>query len=256
MKPLVLALASSLVAEPALAHHVMGGEMPVTFLQGLLSGLGHPIIGLDHLAAVVAVGCLAAGQRRGVLLVLGYVVAMMIGAAAHIGEATVTGAEYFVAASVIALGLLLVRPGALRLDVVTALFACAGLVHGYALGESIAGAEATPLYAYFIGLAVVQSAIALGALALTQLVAARSAAAHAVAPRRRHRRRGRGGRAGTAIRHRRVSAGICSGDPPRNGGQDGRPQGPPLPANTGRFANGRFANDAEVKPVAAGGARW
>ena len=43
-------------AEPALAHHVMGGRMPATFGQGFLSGLGHPVIGLDHLAAVVAVG--------------------------------------------------------------------------------------------------------------------------------------------------------------------------------------------------------
>src|SRR5258708_39001607 len=43
-----------LLADPALAHHVMGGRLPVTFADGLLSGLGHPIIGLDHFAAVVA----------------------------------------------------------------------------------------------------------------------------------------------------------------------------------------------------------
>jgi urease accessory protein len=63
----------------------------------------------------------------------------------------------------------------LRPDLAAALFACAGLLHGYALGETIAGAEAAPLYAYFIGLALVQSAIALGALATTQWLAARSA---------------------------------------------------------------------------------
>lgn len=45
---------------PAFAHHAMDGKMPVTFLQGLLSGLGHPIIGFDHLAAVVGVGVLGA----------------------------------------------------------------------------------------------------------------------------------------------------------------------------------------------------
>src|SRR5262245_6809064 len=43
---------------PAFAHHMMGGRTPATFGEGILSGLGHPIIGLDHLAAVVAVGCL------------------------------------------------------------------------------------------------------------------------------------------------------------------------------------------------------
>jgi urease accessory protein len=143
----------------------MDGNTPVTFSQGLLSGLGHPIIGLGHLAAVVAVGCLAASQPGGALLAIGYVVAMMIGAAAHIGEATVAGAEIFVALSVVALGAVLVRTRPVRMDIAIALFACAGLLHGYALGESIAGAEAAPRYGYFIGLALVQSAMALAVMA-------------------------------------------------------------------------------------------
>ena len=45
-----------------------------------------------------------------------------------------------------------------------ALLAAAGLVHGYALAESIVGAEPAPLYAYFVGLVIVQSAVALGAM--------------------------------------------------------------------------------------------
>jgi urease accessory protein len=109
MKTLAVVIALLCIGEPALAHHVMGGQTPAGFLQGLLSGLGHPLIGLDHLAAVIAVGCLAAAHPRGALLAVGYVVAMMIGAAAHIGEATVAGAEIFTALSVIALGLLLLR---------------------------------------------------------------------------------------------------------------------------------------------------
>jgi urease accessory protein len=170
---LVLVFAMAFLAAPALAHHVMGGQTPVTFADGLLSGLGHPIIGLDHLAAVIAVGCLAATQSRGQWLGLGYVLAMMVGAAAHIGEATVQGSEIFVAVSVIALGLLLLRSRPLRMDVAIALFGFSGLVHGYALGESIAGAERAPLLAYFIGLALIQSAIVLAAL-----FGARTLAAH------------------------------------------------------------------------------
>jgi urease accessory protein len=152
-------------SEPALAHHVIGGAMPTTFWQGLLSGLGHPVIGVDHLAAVIAVGCLAATQPRGGLLAVGYVAAMIIGAAAHIGEAGVPGAEIFVAVSVLALGLVLFFKRALRADIAFALFAFAGLVNGYVLGETIAGAEAAPIYAYFIGLALIQSAVALGVMA-------------------------------------------------------------------------------------------
>src|SRR6188768_418935 len=96
--------AAILISQPAAAHHVMGGKMPATFWQGALSGLGHPIIGLDHLAAVVAIGCLAAMHNAGALLVIGYVAAMMAGAAAHVQEASVPAAEFLVALSVIALG--------------------------------------------------------------------------------------------------------------------------------------------------------
>ena len=180
MLGLALVFTLLLAAEPAFAHHVMGGKMPVTFMDGLLSGLGHPIIGLDHLAAILAVGCLAATDRRGEWLIAGYVIAMMIGVAAHIGEATVNGAEFFVAASVIVLGVVLFRKQPPRLDIAIALFAFAGLVHGYALGESIAGAERTPLYAYFIGLAAIQAAIALAAMYGTRMLVARTSGHAAV----------------------------------------------------------------------------
>ena len=43
-------------APAAFAHHLMGGEVPTTAWQGLLSGLGHPIIGIDHFAFIVGVG--------------------------------------------------------------------------------------------------------------------------------------------------------------------------------------------------------
>jgi urease accessory protein len=171
----ILLFGLALAAEPALAHHVMDGETPVTFGQGLLSGIGHPIIGLDHLAAVIAVGCLAATQGRGGWLALGYVLTMVVGASAHVGEATVQGSEYLVALSVIALGLVLFRKRALRTDIAIALFAFAGLAHGYALGESIAGAEPTPLLAYFIGLALIQSAMVLAALYGVRMLNARAA---------------------------------------------------------------------------------
>lgn len=159
-----------LAAEPALAHHVMGGRMPATFGEGFLSGLGHPVIGLDHFAAVVAVGCLAAAHRAGAVLALGFVAAMMLGVAAHLGGTTVPGAELLVALTVMGLGVAVVRTPPLPAAAAVALFIAAGLVHGYALGESIYGAERAPLAAYLVGLAIIQSAIALAAMSLAQRV--------------------------------------------------------------------------------------
>ena len=160
-----------LSAGNASAHHIMGGRTPATFGEGMLSGLGHPIIGLDHFAAVVAVGCIAAMHSAGAALVIAFIVSMMAGVALHLNGATVPAAEILVALSVIALGVLML--GRRQMSAISALllFALVGLVHGYALGESIYGAEQTPLYAYLLGLAVIQSAIALVAMVVARSVA-------------------------------------------------------------------------------------
>jgi urease accessory protein len=162
---------SAFGAAPAFAHHVMGGRTPATFGEGILSGLGHPVIGLDHLAAVIAVGCLAAAHRSAWALAVVFVLAMMGGVALHLQGATVPGAEILVALTVLALGALLVLRRDMSAGVAVVLFAMVGVIHGYALGESIYGAERTPLYAYLIGLAVIQSVIALAAVYVTRSLA-------------------------------------------------------------------------------------
>ncbi|MEM6866945.1 MAG: HupE/UreJ family protein [Cyanobacteria bacterium P01_C01_bin.121] len=53
------------VAPPALAYHPFGGNVPGTIWTSLLSGIGHPVIGLDHLAFVIAVSLMAAVLRQG-----------------------------------------------------------------------------------------------------------------------------------------------------------------------------------------------
>jgi urease accessory protein len=172
VKPIAVALliVAVFAAEPAFAHHLMGGRMPATFMEGLLSGLGHPVIGIDHFAAVVAVGCLAAAHRAGAALAIAFVLAMMAGVAVHLNAVTVPAAELLVAISVIVLGAILLRWPQIPLSAALALFVLVGLTHGYALGESIYGAEPTPLYAYLLGLAVIQSAVALGAMTIARAV--------------------------------------------------------------------------------------
>jgi urease accessory protein len=54
------------------------------------------------------------------------------------------------------------------------LFAAAGLFHGYALGESIVGAESSPLGAYLAGLLAIQTLIAIAAYLATLAVQRRS----------------------------------------------------------------------------------
>jgi urease accessory protein len=154
----------ALLIDPAFAHHVTGGRVPVTFADGLLSGLAHPIIGIDHFAAVVAVACLASAHRAGPWLVVSFVLAMIAGVSIHVRGTTLPAAEIIVALSVIVLGAVLLRDRTLHTGAALALFVAVGLTHGYALGESIYGSQSSPLAAYFIGLVAIQSAVALSVI--------------------------------------------------------------------------------------------
>jgi len=49
MAGFIVALTALLAVDPAFALHAMAGATPTSFSEGLLSGLGHPVIGLDHL---------------------------------------------------------------------------------------------------------------------------------------------------------------------------------------------------------------
>src|SRR5260370_24244663 len=106
----------------ALAHHVMGGKVPVTFMQGFLSGLGHPIIGLDHFAAVVGVGILAALLGRGVRPVLAFSAAMIFGVALHLASANIPAAELLVRVSTLVICGLVALPLSLRVLAAGVLF--------------------------------------------------------------------------------------------------------------------------------------
>lgn len=145
----------------ASAHHPTGGMMPTNLVNGFLSGVGHPVLGVDHLAFVVGIGMLAAIGGFGLLLPALFVIAMAAGLGLHVLGATIPFAEYLLAASVLLIGLSVARSrtgNATWLE--GGLFACAGLLHGYAFAETVIGAEPTPISAYVFGLALMQMTIA------------------------------------------------------------------------------------------------
>jgi urease accessory protein len=165
---------------PASAHHVMGGKMPSTFGEGFLSGLGHPVIGPDHLAFLVAIGIAVGVGGLNLALPLVFVAASALGVGLHVSGMALPGAELIVAASVVAAGFLIARGRSVPLAAWAALFSLAGLAHGYAYGESIFGAEPAPLLAYLLGLVVIQGALTTGIAAIARKG---SAGVSAMAPR-------------------------------------------------------------------------
>ena len=156
----------------AFAHHPMGGRTPETFLQGLLSGFGHPIIGIDHFAFIVAMGVAVGVAGLSLAIPVLFIAASALGVALHVSGVGLPIVELVVATSVLAIGAAIAWGRPVPTSVWGVLFAIAGLFHGYAFGESIFGAESAPLAAYLLGLAIVQAALATG----VALIARRSGA--------------------------------------------------------------------------------
>ena len=158
---LALAMLAAAGHSAAEAHHPMGGATPTTLMHGLLSGLGHPIIGIDHLAFIVAMGVAVGVAGLSLAMPVLFVAASAMGVALHVNGMTLPAAELSIAASVLLIGAAVAWGGAVPAASWAALFAIAGLFHGYAFGEAVVGAERTPLAAYLVGLVVMQTALAI-----------------------------------------------------------------------------------------------
>lgn len=174
-----LILASPLlIVQSAWAHHPSGGQMPDTFFAGFLSGLGHPVVGLDHLTFVAASGLAAIGLQWGIIVPMTFLGTALLGTGFHLMAMEMPMLELAIASSVILFGLMLagrhgeksLLPGFDNTGLVAALGAIAGIFHGYAYGEAIIGAEMSPLAAYLVGFTLIQGGIALTAYWLGQLL--------------------------------------------------------------------------------------
>jgi urease accessory protein len=146
---------------PALAHHPTGGKLPVSFGQGFVSGLGHPIIGIDHLTFVIAIGLLAAlSSNLGMMIPTAFVIATAVGTGIHLQSINLPAPELIISASVLLIGIFLAQKNQVNWSLLAVISAIAGIFHGYAYGESIVGAETSALGAYLLGFCLIQLGIA------------------------------------------------------------------------------------------------
>ncbi|MBU6272254.1 MAG: HupE/UreJ family protein [Betaproteobacteria bacterium] len=164
----LLALGLALGASPALAHHPMGGQTPATLLDGLLSGLGHPLIEPEHLlfllGSAAAVACLPIARAQGLRLLGLFLLTGLMGTVAGTAGVALPLQDAALAVSLLlpafALGLsgaaTPAAPGGPRWAAAAGL---AGLVHGLIYGEAVIGAEPTPVLAYLAGLTLLQSGL-------------------------------------------------------------------------------------------------
>jgi urease accessory protein len=163
-KPLIL-LACASAATLASAHTGVEGHSQTSFLSGFV----HPLLGLDHLGAMLAVGLWSAltARRGGRELLWGplaFANMLLIGAVLGLRGVAFPAVEPMIATSLLVLGLLVVSrrrlPGVAAAALVGLFALFHGLSHGYELAnnvnafQTLAGMVSATLLLHAIGLAL------------------------------------------------------------------------------------------------------
>ncbi|MCT0199249.1 HupE/UreJ family protein [Synechococcus sp. CS-1325] len=155
----LLLLGVPLLAAPASAHHLMElFQIEASPLGGFLSGLGHPLLGPDHLLFLLCLGLVGLQQPGRWLIGL---LAVGLGASGvGLLLPTLPGAELLVALSLVALGLVVIGrwPRWVLLPAIA--------LHGYVLSDAVIGWEAGAIGFYLLGLLISQATLLLAAVAL------------------------------------------------------------------------------------------
>ena len=166
----------------ALAHHPLSGEKMTSLWHGLLSGIGHPIIGLDHLAFIIGVALVARMMVKKWQAPLAFIGATLAGALV-LNQITIPFMELMIAASVLLVGIgLVAAKGKNNSTMVATVIGLAGLLHGAAYGGAIIGVEPTPIIGYLVSFAVTQFVIMLVAAKVMDYFIAKSKASYDLMP--------------------------------------------------------------------------
>ena len=167
-KRMGLVLMTAAFAGPALAHTGVGA------VHGFGAGLLHPLFGLDHVLAMVAVGLWAGltGGRARYAYPLAFVAMMILAGLWGMSGAQLPGVEIGIAVSVVVLGLAIALRAAPPLAAGAAACAIFAIFHGHAHGaEPPDGASGL---SYAIGFVLATAALHGAGLGLAGLLAARA----------------------------------------------------------------------------------
>src|SRR5262245_36297778 len=133
----------ALVSPPLAAAHVAPGEA-----AGFFSGLAHPISGIDHVLAMIAVGLWGAqlGSPALWFLPVAFPFLMVLGGMLGLMGTPLPGVEMGIAASAILLGLAVMSELRPPLAAAVALVAFFGIFHGHAHGIELPPGRGALLY--------------------------------------------------------------------------------------------------------------
>ena len=141
-RTLIIAVLLALCVQPAFAHPQKGEAV------GFLTGFRHPISGLDHVLAMVAVGLWGAqlGAPAIWLLPVAFPMVMAMGGMLGLMGVALPGIEYGIAASAILLGAAVMFEARPPLAVAAALVSVFAIFHGHAHGTELPTGQDALLY--------------------------------------------------------------------------------------------------------------
>ena len=132
----IFLIASAAVSTGASAHLGTDSGVHHSFLDGLM----HPLTGLDHMAAMLAVGLWSAMTARRVWLApISFAGMLMVGALLGLGGLQLSGVEPMIAASLLVLGLLVATKAQLPSLLAASVVGIFAVFHGIAHGTELAG---------------------------------------------------------------------------------------------------------------------
>ncbi|MHC5728116.1 MAG: HupE/UreJ family protein [Nostoc sp.] len=132
--------------------------------EGFLWGLADPVISLDCLIGILAIGLLSSVFVRGAATITGgFVFAAVLGIIIHLFQLNFPGTEIAIAICTIVFGTMLMIPNQPNFIVLALMGVSAGLFQGYADAESIIGAGIIPIIAYILGITLTLFVVAMSA---------------------------------------------------------------------------------------------
>ena len=158
----------TVLINPTFAHHPfgMGDSSDLSFWQALLSGIGHPLLGPDHLLFMLGIAFVGLKKTKKWVIPL-----LVVGLAGSglvqllpLPDLITPWAEALVSLSLVIEGLIVLN--FINSKWLLPMFA----LHGYLLGSTIVGAEPTPLVGYFMGLLLSQVALLLLVTTVSQRI--------------------------------------------------------------------------------------
>lgn len=139
----IAALVLTLIWPLAAWAHVESGQA-----GGFISGLSHPVSGMDHVLAMVAVGLWGAQLGAPALWLLPVAFPMMMAFGGLLGllGAPLPGVEIGIAVSAVVLGGLILAEIRLPLVIAVVVVACFAIFHGHAHGTELEQGQNAMLY--------------------------------------------------------------------------------------------------------------